>query len=123
MGNDSVIKDVETLCKGIVLKLLVLIYVCFIADERIKEFLQSLLLKFRDSPFQVRRNHILDDVLALYKSHDILEVHPFCVEYIGERAIDIGDVATDLFSAIFEAIYKKFFDGCSVFLSNCSSRY
>ena len=115
MGNDSVTKDVETLCKGIVLKLLVLIYVCFIADERRKEFLQSLMLKFRHCPFQVRRNHILDDVLALYKSHDILEVHPFRVEFIGERAIDIGGVARDLFSAVFEAIYEKFFDGCSVF--------
>lgn len=69
----------------------------------------------RLSPIQIRRTHILEDVLAIYNSREVLEVHPFRVEFIRERAIDIGGVARDLFSAFFEAVYQKFFDGCSVF--------
>ena len=109
------IKMLRLCVKLLYLKIICSFYQCSIAEEKRKSFLLSLRLLLRLSPIQIRRTHILEDVLAIYNSREVLEVHPFRVEFIGERAIDIGGVARDLFSAFFEAVYQKFFDGYSVF--------
>ena len=40
--------------------------------------------------------------------------YPFCVRFSGEKAIDTGGVACDMFSAFFEECYVKLFDGGSL---------
>lgn len=50
----------------------------------------------------------------MYKSSTPLEVYPFRVKYKGEKALDIGGVARDMFSAFYEDVYNRMFDGASL---------
>lgn len=39
---------------------------------------------------------------------------PFRVQFVGEKAIDIGGVSRDMLSAYWEEVYKRFFDGLTL---------
>ena len=61
----------------------------------------------------LRRDHVYDDFIETYQDNleDILKEFPFRVCYIKEKAVDIGRVCRDLFSAFWEDSYVKNFDG------------
>ena len=52
-------------------------------------------------PHYVNRKNIYPDVLKLYANQSITKEYPFYVEFQGEKAIDIGGVSRDMFSAFF----------------------
>ena len=67
-------------------------------------------------PHVVSRCSLFDDVMSMYQMHlkDFETEYPFCVRFSGEKAIDTGGVARDMFSAFFEDCYVKLFDGGSL---------
>ena len=67
-------------------------------------------------PHVVSRCSLFDDVMSMYQMHlkDFETEYPFCVRFSGEKAIDTGSVARDMFSAFFEDCYVKLFDGGSL---------
>ena len=44
----------------------------------------------------------------------MLAEYPFRSKFVGERAVDLGGVTRDVFSAFFEEAYAKCFDGSSL---------
>lgn len=44
----------------------------------------------------------------------IITEYPFQVQFDGERAVDMGGVSRDKFTAFFEEGYQKFFDGSTL---------
>ena len=49
-------------------------------------------------PHLIHRNTVYDDVINMYRNADVLQEHPFNVEFQGEKAIDFGGVARDVFN-------------------------
>ena len=53
----------------------------------------------------------------------IIKEIPLHISFKGEKAIDAGGVSREMFSAFFEAVYAKYFDGagllCPVGQSSC----
>ena len=68
----------------------------------------------RGERHEVDRSCIFDSVTNIYKSSAPLEVYPFRVKYKGKKAFDIGGVARDMFSALYEDVYNRMFDGASL---------
>ena len=67
----------------------------------------------------IRQNenyNIFDDVIQLYKdkAEELILEHPFCVRYLDGKAVDIGGVQRDMFSAFWERAYIRSFDGGNV---------
>ena len=64
----------------------------------------------------VRRSNLYEDVIKLYDTEllTVLNEFPFHSKFEDECAVDIGGVTRDMFSAMFEEIYKKHFDGASL---------
>ena len=64
----------------------------------------------------IDRSCVFESVLDLYatKKCELLEEYPFRVRFVGEKAIDVGRVSRDMFSAFYEAAYVKLFDGVSL---------
>ena len=44
-----------------------------------------------------------------------MKEYPLFVRFDGEKAVDLGGVTHDMFSAFFEVLYLKLFDGSSLF--------
>lgn len=66
---------------------------------------------------KVNRDSIFQSVITLYtENSDILQEYPFGVHFSGERALDIGGVTRDMFSAFFQESYKHLFDGVSLLI-------
>lgn len=86
------------------------------AEKKCTTYMTSMKLERLSLPFKVNREHIFDEVMTLYKqqSTELLRTYPFRVTFIQERAVDIGGVARDMFSAFYEVMYEKLFDGCSL---------
>ena len=87
---------------------------CLAETKRIN-FMNALKTR-RGRPHLVHRSAIFDSVTTLYKSSlgSILEEYPFRIKYNEERAVYIGGVARDMFSAFFYEVYNKMFDGASL---------
>ena len=51
-----------------------------------------------------RRDHVYDDVIETYQDNleDILKEFSFRIHYINEKAVDIGGVCRNFFSAFWE---------------------
>ena len=79
------------------------------------KFIESLSLTFGKTHL-VKRSHIFEDVIDLYSSKrdTVLAEYPFRSKFVGERAVDLGGVTRDVFSAFFEEAYAKCFDGSSL---------
>ena len=84
-------------------------------DTKRVDFMQSLMLK-HGTTHMVRRSSVYHDVIKLYDEEltGILEEYPFRTKFVGECAVDIGGVTRDMFSAFFEEVYSKHFDGTSL---------
>ena len=78
-------------------------------------FIQSLSLQ-PGLTHSVRRSNIFDDVLSIYQNqrHQVLKEYPFRVRFEGEKGIDAGGVARDMYSEFYEAAYVSLFDGSSL---------
>lgn len=90
--------------------------VCAAENSRIT-YLDSLPIRFKHGiPHLIRRSNIYEDVVTLYNSsgEDIFRERPFRVRFHKEKALDIGGVSRDMFSAFFEEMYIKLFDGSSL---------
>ena len=59
------------------------------------------------------RDHVYEDVIKTYEDNleEILKDYPFRVRFINEKAVDIGGVCRDLFSAFWEDSYVEIFEG------------
>ena len=88
---------------------------CFLAETERMRFINTLSLK-EGLSHQVTRNDIYGSVLALFTTNHeaLLSEYPLRIHFSGERAVDEGGVSRDLFSAFFEALYVKYFDGASL---------
>ncbi len=62
----------------------------------------------------VVRADIFESVISLYSGKDVdslLLEYPLKVQFKGERAVDLGGVCRETYSAFFEEMYRKLFDG------------
>ncbi len=61
------------------------------------------------------QSNIFNEVISLYENYEeILREYPFRIRFEGERAIDVGGVARDMFSAFYEEAHECLFDGSSL---------
>ena len=89
----------------------------FTAESERMAFLRSFGLQpIGMKPHKICRQSLFDDVICLYQTgiNDIETQFPFRIKFIGEKAIDAGGVARDMFSGFFEECYLKYFDGGSL---------
>ena len=69
------------------------------------------------TPHTVIRREIFQSVMALYRTErTIPNEYPLCIVFDKERAIDLGGVSRDMFTAFFDEAYKELFDGCTLFM-------
>jgi hypothetical protein len=62
----------------------------------------------------IDRDNIYEDVIDMYRSGDIVGECPIHIEFSGEQARDYGGVQRDMFSALWEDVYSKFFEGATL---------
>ena len=80
-------------------------------------YIDSLKLPFKHGvPHLIDRSNIYEDVIALYvmAKDEIFTERPFRVRYSDEKAFYIGGVTRDMFSAFYEQVSLKLFDGPSL---------
>ena len=87
----------------------------FVAESEREQFLKARNTVDKGIAHMVSRKNIFKDTVELYQSSDILQEYPFRVKFEDKQAIDAGGVCREYFSAFFEAVYDKYFDGCSLF--------
>ena len=88
-------------------------HIVFLAELTRKDFTYSVM--HCGSYHVIQRANILQDVLELYRSNqELLKEYTFQVKFFGEKALDLGGVSKDMFSAFFLAIYQMLFDGASL---------
>lgn len=85
----------------------------FIVESEQHTFLFDVIDAHQGMPRPVRREFVYDDVIAMYHDNEsaILKEFPFRVKYESEGALDTGGVCRDMFSAFWEEVYIKHFDG------------
>jgi hypothetical protein len=83
--------------------------------EKREKFLKSSDVFSIGVPRVVHRNDIYASVLAMYADENVMKKYPFFVRFDGEKAVDLVGVTRDMFSAFFEVLYLKLFDGSSLF--------
>ena len=61
----------------------------------------------------IQRDRIYDDVVKLYSENNgvVTLEYPFHVQFHNEKAVDVGGVTRDMFSAFFDEVYVHLFDG------------
>ena len=63
---------------------------------------------------EVQRNEVFEVVLNLYRNNpQIISEYPFRAKFVDEKAVDIGGVSRDMFSAFWVDAYICAFDGCN----------
>ena len=69
-----------------------------------------------DDPHTIRRSHLYEDVLNLYRQHSaaLLKQESVAMKYEGERAVHAGGVTRDVFSSFWDEAYLDRFDGGGV---------
>lgn len=64
---------------------------------------------------QIKRSSILEEVVQLYESEDVVQ-HHLQVSFIGEEGLDAGGLLKDMFSAFWIEAFKTYFTGENVFV-------
>ena len=64
----------------------------------------------------IRRTHLYDDVLSLFSDDSPSQEYPFHIRFEGEKAVDCGGVARDMFSGFWEEAAKRVFDGSNLLI-------
>ncbi|KAL5515643.1 hypothetical protein EMCRGX_G000838 [Ephydatia muelleri] len=74
---------------------------------------EQVMEEVKDGSQLIQRDHVYEDVIKTYEDNleEILKDYPFRVRFINEKAVDMGGVCRDLFSAFWEDSYVKIFDG------------
>ena len=63
------------------------------------------------------RSHLqLYHVLSLFADDKPTQEYPFCVQFEGEKAVDCGGVARNMFSGFWEEAAKRVFDGSNLLI-------
>ncbi len=64
-------------------------------------------------PRPIKRDNVYCDVLETYEENllAVLDEFPFRIRYENEQAYDTGGVCRDMFSAFWEEVYLRHFDG------------
>ena len=64
-------------------------------------------------PRPIKRANVYDGVIEMYQENrvNILQEYLFRIQYQNERAVDTEGVCRDMFSAFWEEVYVKNFDG------------
>ena len=70
----------------------------------------------RSQLYVIKRCNIYEDLMALFENEDVLNEYPLCISFTNEMGIDAGGICRDLFSAFWEIVYKKFFEGDSLLI-------
>jgi hypothetical protein len=90
-------------------------------EDFVRKFRGKPLSLNRKPPFsmvevEVDRSTIFSDTMQLYSasSTDLVNSFPFLVKFKGEGAVDFGGVGRDFFSAFWEEVYVKMFDGSAL---------
>ena len=65
-------------------------------------------------PHVIDRSNVYKDMLALFSEDKVLEEFPLRIKFRNEPAFDSGGVCRDLFSAFWEDVYLRYFDGSSL---------
>ena len=86
----------------------------YVGSEECKQFMMSYCTHPSSMPYIVKRSNVLDDVLQLFQSDDIVKEYPLRIRFEGEMAVDTGGVCRDMVSAFWEEAYKCMFDGGSL---------
>lgn len=90
---------------------------CFLAEQECCSNVKSLC---RPSfVYTISRSHLDDNVLSLFADQSYTRVS-FSHKFEGEKAVDCGEVARDMYSGFWEKAIKKIFDG-STNLMICTS--
>ena len=95
---------------------LCILYYILVAEEERCTFMLTVATSQPGLPHTVVRQDIFESVMTLYRTEleTIVREYPFRVAFDGERAIDLGGVARDMFTAFFNEAYRKLFDGCTL---------
>ena len=65
----------------------------------------------------LKRGNIFEEVLQLYQANEeLLHETPFKVAFVGERAVDLGGVCREMYSAFWEEAYTRLFDGSGLLI-------
>lgn len=64
---------------------------------------------------KVDRSNVYEHVMKMYSmNRATVEEYPFYAEFINEKGVDVGGVSRDMFSAFYEHMYVKLFDGSTL---------
>lgn len=90
--------------------------VSFVADDERHAFMVSLPSCTSGLPHTVVRNEVFESVMTLYQTEGstILNEYPVYIIFKGERAVDLGGVSRDMYTAFFDEAYHRLFDGCTL---------
>ena len=66
--------------------------------------------------YTIRHSHLHDDVLSLFSDDSTTQEYPFHIRFEGEKAVDCGGVARDMFSGFWEEAAKRVFDGSNLLI-------
>lgn len=64
----------------------------------------------------IDRDNLYADVVDIYQSGEIVGECPIHIKYSSEEALDYGGVQRDMFSAFWEVVYSKFFEGATLLI-------
>ncbi len=86
-----------------------------VGDKEREAYMLSLTPAYGDV-HMIQRDDLFDSVVSLYesKSNQFMSEYQFRIKFSGERAIDTGGMRRDMFSAVFDEAYEKFFDGSAL---------
>ena len=64
----------------------------------------------------IDRDNIFEDVVDMYRTGDIIEEFPIEIKYSDEKALDDGGVQRDMYSAFWEEVYSRMFEGATILI-------
>ena len=62
----------------------------------------------------IRRSSVFEDVMQLYQQEQMAKEFPVNIKFESEKAVDVGGVTREMYSAFWEKAYGTYFDGAGV---------
>lgn len=62
----------------------------------------------------VKRSSVFEDVMVLYQREQMHKEFPINIKFESEKAVDVGGVTREMYSAFWEKAYGTYFDGAGV---------
>ena len=76
-----------------------------------KEFVRNTEVGGQCRVFVIDRSNLYNDVLDLFSRDSTIPLYPLSIRFKDERAIDLGGVCRDMFTAFWEEALAQHFDG------------